>query len=82
MALKYKIDIMAELKNKGYSSTRIREEKLIGQSYLQQIRHGELVSWKTIDTLCSLLDCQVGDLVEYVKTSDEGYKKTKDFLNG
>ena len=67
MAIQYKIDIMAELKNKGYSSTRIREEKLIGQSYLQQIRHGDLVSWKTIDTLCSLLDCQVGDLVEYVK---------------
>ena len=58
---------MAELKEKGYSSTKIREEKLIGQSYLQQIRHGELVSWKTIDTICSLLDCQVGDLVEYVK---------------
>ena len=70
MALQYKIDIMAELKNKGYSSTRIREEKLIGQSYLQQIRHGELVSWKTIDTLCSLLDCQVGDLMEYVKSAD------------
>lgn len=67
MALQYKIDIMAKLKSKGYSSTKIREEKLIGQSYLQQIRHGELVSWKTIDTLCSLLDCQVGDLVEYVK---------------
>ncbi|MBE6789718.1 MAG: helix-turn-helix transcriptional regulator [Ruminococcaceae bacterium] len=70
MALQYKIDIMAELKNKGFSSTKIREEKLIGQSYLQQIRHGELVSWKTIDTLCSLLDCQVGDLVEYVKEPD------------
>ena len=67
MAIQYKIDIMAELKEKGYSSTKIREEKLIGQSYLQQIRHGELVSWKTIDTICSLLDCQVGDLVEYVK---------------
>ncbi len=70
MALRYKVDIMDELKRKGYSSTKIREEKLIGQSYLQQIRHGEIVSWKTIDTLCSLLDCQVGDLVEYVK-SDE-----------
>ena len=66
MALRYKIDIMAELKKNGYTSTRIREEKLIGQSYLQQIRHNELVSWKTIDTLCRLLDCQVGDLVEYV----------------
>ena len=72
MAIQYKIDIKEEKKSKGYSSTKIREEKLIGQSYLQQIRHGELVSWKTIDTLCSLLDCQVGDLVEYVKTSDEG----------
>lgn len=72
MAIQYKIDIMAELKAKGYSSTRIREEKLIGQSYLQQIRHGELVSWKTLDTICSLLDCQPGDLIEYVSVQETG----------
>ena len=66
MALRNKIDILSALKNKGYSTTRIREEKLIGQSYLQQLRHGELVSWKTIDTLCRLLECNVGDIVEYV----------------
>ncbi len=70
MAIRYKIDIMAELKKRGYSSTRIREEKLIGQSYLQQIRHGELVSWKTLDTICSLLDCQPGDIIEYVPKKD------------
>ena len=64
MAIRYKVDIMAELKKKGYSSTKIREEKLMGQSYLQ---HGELVSWKTIDTICSLLECQPGDLIEFVK---------------
>lgn len=67
MAIKYKVDIMDELKKKGYSSTRIRNEKLIGQSYLQQIRHGELVSWKTVDTLCRILECNVGDLFEYVE---------------
>ena len=66
MAIRYKVDIMAELKKQGYSSTRIREEKLIGQSYLQQIRHGELVSWKTLDTICALLECQPGDIVEFV----------------
>ena len=66
MAIRYKVDIMAELKKKGYSSTRIREEKLIGQSYLQQIRHSEMVSWKTLDTICALLECQPGDLVEFV----------------
>ena len=70
MAIRYKVDIMAELKKKGYSSTRIREEKLIGQSYLQQIRHGELVSWKTLDTICALLECQPGDLIEFVKENE------------
>ena len=66
MAIRYTVDILAELKKKGYSSTRIREEKLIGQSYLQQLRHGELVSWKTLDTICALLECQPGDLVEFI----------------
>lgn len=67
MAIRYKIDVMVALKEKGYSSTRIRDEKLIGQSYLQQLRHGELVSWKTIDTICKLLECNVGDIVEFVE---------------
>ena len=70
MAIRYKIDILAELKKKGYSSTRLREEKLIGQSYLQQLRRGELVSWKTLDMICSLLECQPGDLVEFVREAD------------
>lgn len=72
MAIQYKLDIMAELKKAGYTSTKIREKKLIGQSYLQQLRHGELVSWKTIDTICALLHCQPGDLVEYVEEPVEG----------
>ena len=67
MSIRYKINVMAKLKDKGYSSTRIREEKQIGQSYLQQIRHGELVSWKTMDTLRRLLECDVGDIVEFVE---------------
>ena len=71
MAIRYKVDILAELKKKGYSSTRIREDKLIGQSYLQQLRRGELVSWKTLDTICSLLECQPGDLIEYVEEQTE-----------
>ena len=72
MAIRYKVDVLAELKKKGYTSTKIREDKLIGQSYLQQLRHGELVSWKTLDTICSLLECQPGDLVEFVRKPDGG----------
>ena len=71
MPIKYKKDILAALKEKGYSSTRIRNEKIIGQSYLQQLRHGEIVSWKTIETICRLLNCQPGDLLEYVEVEDK-----------
>ena len=70
MPIRYKIDVLAALREKGYTQNRIREEKLIGQSYLTQIRHGELVSWKTIETICSLLGCQPGNLVEYVPESE------------
>ena len=71
MPIKYKIDILAALKEKGYSSTRIRNEKLIGQSYLQQLRHGEMVSWKTLETICNLLECQPGDILEYAPKDKE-----------
>ena len=72
MAIRYKVDVLEELRKKGYSSTKIRNDKLIGQSYLQQLRHNELVSWKTLDTICGLLDCQPADLIEYVRDDDGG----------
>ncbi len=67
MSIKYKINILEALKKAGYSSTRIRNEKLMGESYMQQLRHGELVSWKAIDTICTLLECQPGDILEHIK---------------
>ena len=65
MPIIYKIDVLAALREKGYTQNRIREEKLIGQSYLTQIRHGELVSWKAMETICRLLECQPGDILAY-----------------
>lgn len=70
LPLKYKIDILETLKDAGYSSTRLRNEKLMGESYMTQLRRGEMVSWKTIETICRLLNCQPGDLVEYVPSSN------------
>ena len=67
MAIRYKMEVLAALKAAGYSSTRIRNEKLIGQATLQQLRHGEIVSWATINTICRLLQCQPGDIVAYVE---------------
>lgn len=64
--IRYRMGILPALKAAGYSTNKIRTDKLMGQATLQQLRHGELASWKTIDTVCRLLDCQPGDLLEYV----------------
>lgn len=69
MAIGFKCNIMEALKEAGYSSSRLRTEKLMGESYMTQLRRGELVSWATIDTICRLLQCQPGDILEYKEES-------------
>ncbi len=71
MPLKYKMDVLSALKEKGYNSSRIRKEGLLSQSTLQKFRNGQGVSWENIETLCRLLDCQPGDIIEYVREEDE-----------
>lgn len=66
MPVRYKMDVMAALKTAGYSTYRLRNEKLLGESVLQQLRQGDLVSWANVGRICALLHCQPGDLVEYV----------------
>ena len=61
-----KSDILQKLKDKGYTTSRIRTEKIMGEQMLQKLREGLLPSWGTLDTLCRLLQCQPGDLIEYV----------------
>lgn len=65
MSLQYKIDVVAALKDKGYTSYKIRQEKLLSESTIQKLRSGKGVSWENIETLCRLLDCQPGDLLHY-----------------
>jgi len=55
------------LKEKGINTTRIRKENIIGQGTLTAIKKGTGgLDAKTIAKLCALLDCQPGDIMEYV----------------
>lgn len=65
MPLRYKIDVLAALKEAGYSSYRLRKEKLLSESTLQKLRNGIIVSTDVIEQLCGLLNCQPGDLLEH-----------------
>lgn len=65
LPLRYKIDVLAALKEAGYSSYRLRKEKLLSESTLQKLRDGIIVSTDVIEQLCGLLNCQLGDLLEH-----------------
>lgn len=68
--LKYKMDILDALKGKGYTSYKIRKDKLIGEAQLTKIRNGEIASKETLNTICRLLGCQPGDILEYISDSE------------
>ena len=66
MPMRYKIDVLNALKEKGYNTNKIRTEALLSQSTLQKFRNQQGVSWENLETLCRLLECQPGDLIEFV----------------
>ena len=56
MPMRYKIDVLNALKEKGYNTTKIRAEGLLSQSTLQKFRNQQGVSWENLETLCRLLE--------------------------
>lgn len=66
MSIVYKMDILQKLKESGYSTYKLRKEKILAESTLQAFRNNELVSYDTINKLCDLLDCQPGDILKYI----------------
>ena len=67
MAFKYKINILDELKNKGFTTYRIRKEKIFSEGTLQKFRNNETtITLGNIETICKLLNCQPSDIIEYV----------------
>lgn len=65
--LKYKMNVINALKEKGYTTYTLRKSKLLSESTIQKLREEAGVSWENLDTLCKLLECDISDLLEYVK---------------
>ena len=55
------------LKERGYTTYKIRKDNIMSQSAWQKIRTGSGdIDTRTISKLCALLDCQPGDIMEFV----------------
>jgi len=63
--IKYKINIMDSLKNKGYTSYKLRKDKIFGEATMTKFRNKEYINFDNLNILCRLLDCQPGEIIEY-----------------
>ena len=70
--IRYKIDAMSALKDAGYNSYRIQKEKLLSSTTTQKLRHGDTsLTIENLNTICELLQCQPGDILEWVPDEEE-----------
>lgn len=58
--------LFAIMKERHLTTYRIRQDKIIPEGTLQKLRKNGAVSTDTICALCRALDCQPGDIMEYV----------------
>ncbi len=68
---RYKINALEALKAAGYTSYKIRQEKIFGQATLSKFRNGELPSWAEFDKFCALTKMQPWDVIEHVPDEPE-----------
>lgn len=69
--LKYKINVLEALKEKGYSTYKLRKDNLLAQSTITKLNQGTVVSSDVLNALCRLLNCQPGDLIMYIADDEK-----------
>lgn len=55
---------------RNINSTQIKRENIIGQSAWSRIKSGGDVDTRTINKLCRYLNCQPGDIMEYIEDKE------------
>ena len=65
------------MKEKGFSTYQLREKCGIDSKTIRRLRANDNMETKTLNKLCTALDCRLEDIAEYVP--DEGESKGGDF---
>ena len=72
--IRYKINGVEKLSERGFTPTRLRTEKLIVGQTLTNLTNGKMVNMETLGKICVMLRCQPGDVIESVITDEEKIK--------
>ena len=69
--IKYKINIVEELKAKVFNQYVIKKENLLPAQTMVNIKEGKSITLDTLNKLCIMLGMQPSDIVEIVPTDEE-----------
>ena len=58
------------MKEKGVSQYTLIKKYGISPAQITRLKRNESVSTHTIEMFCKILDCNVGDIMEYIKDSE------------
>ena len=72
--IRYNIDIMEELKKRGYDSKKIKSSGLLSQATITNIKKGGNINTDTLNKICLVLRLQPSDVIEIVATDEEKLK--------
>lgn len=54
------------MKEKGVSTYKLREECGIDSKTIRRLKANDNIETKTLNKLCSVLECKIEDIMEYV----------------
>lgn len=78
MRFKYAFNVLDALKDAGYTTYKIRKEKILAEGTLTKLRSGIMVSLDQIGIICDLLQCAPWDLIEYIPGNDSDASQDTD----
>lgn len=64
-------NVLKRLKDAGYNTSTIVNNKLLSQSTLDALRHNKPLNTTSINAICRLAKCQPGDIMEYIEDPAE-----------
>ena len=59
------------MRKNGINSYTLKKSNMLSQGTFTSLRQNKCVTTDTIATLCKLLHCQPGDLMEYIPDEEE-----------
>ena len=58
------------MKQKGFSTYKLREKCGIDSKTIRRLKANENIETKTIDKICSALNCRIEDIAEFIENDD------------